>query len=178
MALVARVGIRSFERDDDRRVDSGFNCATSDWPPPDRRRADWSATTLVGPRSTDASPFSAATSPRCSAEDESTVAAEASIDFGAGDFDPDILAVRLVLALKAEVGVRDWAMDRRASDFCVEVSISFVAGRLSVRRRLAESEAVMAGLGVPPRSRSRFLETPEPAIPLSPFETESVFAFS
>ena len=93
-------------------------------------------------------------------------------------FEPEILAFSLVSALNADVGTRAWAIERFDSDFCDEVNICSGAGRLWERRRAAESEARTAGLGVPPRSRSRFRETPLPAIPFSPLETESVFALS
>lgn len=51
-------------------------------------------------------------------------------------------------------------------------------GLLSVRRRTAESDARIAGLGAPPSARSRFWPAPDPATPVSPLAIDVVCGFS
>ena len=92
------------ERSLERRVASGFKRETCVWPPPDRRRFSRSKTTLVGPKSTVALPFSAEDSSRCVVEAVSILAADDSKVRWPVMFAPEIFAAAVVSALKALVG--------------------------------------------------------------------------
>ena len=97
-----------------------------------------------------------ATISRDSREADVISAAEDSAVSSDGDFEPEILAIPAVSALKALVGRGASAVDRRTFEACELVSICVRDDGLCCFRFSIASEARTAGLGNPPSPVCRF----------------------
>ena len=106
------------------------------------------------------------------------LAADDSSDRSLGWLEPAIFAAALVSALNELVGMGAWPWALRIRERWDELSNETSLGWVSVRSRLAESEACEAGLGSPPVNRSRLFDRPTPAAPEVLLETDSVFGFN
>lgn len=154
----AAVAATSAADNDGRRSDSavdrldcvGLKLATLGEPPPESRRRSASATTFVAPKFTGAAPFSMAIFCRESRDADVISAADDSMVSKVGDFEPAILAMAAVSALKALVGFGASAMDRRTIEACELVSICVRESGLCSLLLSIASEARTAGLGSPP----------------------------